>query len=363
MGALSILRTPAAPDPARSPLWGGVDRLIDRTRDLDRLRLHGVQLLAANRWRERGLEVPASLLQEERVATVAALTAATVLRRARNAYDGPIIVQKGPEAAAAYPDPALRPFADLDIIVPDAAAAQRALCADGFQEVGDPSRYLGIHHLRPLLLGDLPLRVEIHSAPKWPERLSPPPFGALLEAAMPSSTGVEGVLALARSQHALVLAAHSWAHRPLRRLGELVDVAAVSDGLDRGELASLARSWGFTRVWGTTIDAADSLLLLEARDTTWPLRIWARHLAEIRDRTVLESHLERWLSSFSAVPPHIALLIWAETLADELRPAADETWGQKLSRTGRAVRNAFTSRQEHAAGLGPDAQRWRRSPR
>src|SRR5207244_8055293 len=71
------------------------------------------------------------------------------------------------------------------------------------------------------------------------------------------------------------------------------------------------------------------IFLLEARDTTWPLRIWARHLAEIRDRTVLESHLERWLSSFSAVPPHIALLIWAETLADELRPAADETWGQK----------------------------------
>jgi hypothetical protein len=42
--------------------------------------------------------------------------------------------------------------------------------------------------------------------------------------------------ALDRAHHALVLTAHSWAHRLLRRVGELVDVAAMSDGLGPTEL-------------------------------------------------------------------------------------------------------------------------------
>ena len=48
-----------------------------------------------------------------------------------------LILMKGPEAAARYPDPALRPFCDLDFLVDDPAAAHRALMAAGFVEVGD----------------------------------------------------------------------------------------------------------------------------------------------------------------------------------------------------------------------------------
>ena len=45
---------------------------------------------------------------------------------------------KGPEVAAHYPVPSDRPFGDLDLLVEDPEAAQRALIAAGFVEFGEP---------------------------------------------------------------------------------------------------------------------------------------------------------------------------------------------------------------------------------
>ena len=121
-------------------------------------------------------------------------------------------------------------------------AAQAALLAAGFVEVGEAGRYEDIHHLRALWWPGLPLVVEIHDRPKWPDGLTGPSTEELLAAAVPARLGVDGIGALPPAEHALLLAAHAWAHEPLGRLGQLVDVAATlrrTDGRGRGAGAPL----------------------------------------------------------------------------------------------------------------------------
>ena len=97
-----------------------------------------MELIAARAWRRQGRPVPDELRLDERIAAIRTLGVPVLLRRIRAAYDGTLILMKGPEAAARYPDPALRPFCDLDFLVDDPAAAHRALMAAGFVEVGEP---------------------------------------------------------------------------------------------------------------------------------------------------------------------------------------------------------------------------------
>lgn len=335
--------------------WSAIDRLVDRAPELADIRSHRLQLFAARRWRTLGRPVPAELAREERAAAIAALTAPILLERARAAYDGTMVLMKGYEVAARYPDVAFRPFGDLDLLVSDSRAAQRALLAAGFQEVGDPELFIDIHHERPVWLPGLPLAIELHRRPKWPEGLSPPPTEELFADAVPSSSGVEGVLALPRAQHAVVLAAHSWAHLPLRRILDLVDVAAASDGLDRGELRALASRWRVERVWKTTIACVDALLYEDS--PTWAQRVWARNLAAVRERTVFESHVEKWFSSFWGMPFAKALREMGSTVFSEFRPAEGEGWREKRARSRRAARNAFVRRSEHDRQLGPEAHK------
>jgi hypothetical protein len=333
-------------------LWVCVDELVDRIRNLDDLRAHRLHLIAASRSRRLGEPVPEDLIDEERRAAVLTLIAPDVLQRARTAYDGTMVLIKGPDVAARYPDPALRPFRDLDLLVDDAAAAQRALLAAGFVEAGVPELYVGIHHLRPLHWPGLPLVIEIHDRPKWPDQLATPSTDELLEAAT-ATTAVDGVLALPPEHHALLLAAHSWAHEPLRRLVEIVDIAALSSEADGAATTALARAWGMDRLWSATARACDAALLGERRP--WTLRTWARNLATGRERTVFESHLEHWLAPFSAQPFRPALRQAARAFANDIRPLPDETWRAKGSRTAHALKDAFTRRSEHDRALAERA--------
>lgn len=327
-------------------MWDSIDRLIDRADGrLAELREHRVHLLAARRWRATGRAIPPEIVEEERLAAMRSLAAPFILGRIRAACDGPIVVLKGPEVAALYPDPTLRPYKDLDLLVPEAAATQRALLAAGFEPVGNPNLYVDIHHERPLWLRGQPLLVEIHSLPKWPDRVAAPTPEELLALAVPSALGVDGVGALAPPYHALVLAAHAWAHEPLRRLLEIIDCTALSPDVD-GDVRATAKRWGVHRIWETTVAAGDALLADPPR-RTWPLRLWARNLDSVRDRTVLEAHLERWLAGFWALPPGPALASLRSTAARELRPATGESWGAKATRTRRAFGNAFVGRRRH----------------
>jgi Uncharacterised nucleotidyltransferase len=329
-----------------------LERLADRAGSVDDLRLHKLQLVAARTWSERGRLVPGPLVDEERYARMLALLAPIVLGRLRAAVRGPIVLLKGPEAAARYPDPTLRPYGDLDLLVEDAPRVQRALLAAGFVEVGEVEPYVGIHHLRPVAWPGLPLPVEIHERPKWIDGLAPPPTSELIAAAVPSATEVDGILALPPAQHALVLAAHSWAHTPLQRVLELADVALVADEADREELRALAERWGIARLWSTTEGATDALFRGGRRPLA--LRVWARNLSRVSERTVLESHLQRWLSPFGALPARAALAAALSRLGRDLRPRRGETWRDKAGRTIRALLSPFTHLSDHRRALDRD---------
>jgi hypothetical protein len=343
---------------ARTELWDSVDGLIDRAPSLTALFWHGLQLLAARRLRAQGRHLDQSLLEEEHATGLRLISAPLVLERVRSAFDGTIVLMKGYEAALAYSDPALRPFVDVDLLVEDSHAAQRALLAAGFVEVGKPELFKDIHHQRPVWLPGFPLTVELHHEPKWPDLLAPSPAGEFLDAAVPSSSQVEGISTLPAAHHALVLAAHSWAHLPLRRIKELLDVAAVTEQAERGEINALARRFGISRVWRTTIGAVDSLFYGGPR--TSAQAIWARHLLNARERTVFESHVQKWSSPFWTVPWYTAIPVSAGEVVSEFTPGEDEGWREKGARARRAFSNASLPRSEHDSQLGAGAHRWRR---
>ncbi len=344
----ALTSTGAAPmPPPRDPrLWQGVRRLVLRAPDLAGLRAHRLELLAASYWSEAGRPVPSDLVEASRDEARTALVVPLLLEHVRAACDGPIVLIKGPEVAARYPQPWLRPFVDLDLLVSDAVAAQRALLAAGFQPVGEPRRYVDIHHLRPLQLPGTPLWLEVHARPKWVAGLPSPPLGELFEAAAQATVRVDGVLAPSPAHHALLLAAHSWEHAPLGSLRQLIDIAAMRQGVEAVEIDAVARAWGCARLWRSTARALDALFL--SSGGSWPLHVWARDLPRVRERTVLERHMERWLSGFSASAArprrsHSA----AAALREDALPSPGEDWSQKLRRSRVAFRNAFVPLSQH----------------
>lgn len=331
------------PDERLDPrLWEAVDHLLDRVADVGDVRAHRLDLLKADRLRRLGRRVPAVLAAEERASALRSLAAPLLLERVRAAAGRPLLVLKGPEVARWYPAPALRPFDDVDVLAADAPDTQRTLLGAGFVEVGDPRLYTGIHHLRPLHLPGFPLVVEVHERPKWVEGLPAPTAERLLAAAVPAPNGL---LRLPPAEHAVVLAAHDWAHRPLEQLGRLIDVAAVCQGTSRAEVDAVASAWGVERLWRTTADAVDALL--HGSQPTWPLRTWARGLRSGREQTVLENHVERLLAGFSVLPPGRAVAAAAAGLRRTLTPYPGEGWERKAQRAWDALGHALWRRSSH----------------
>lgn len=339
-------------------LWDVLDRILDRAAGLDDLRAHRLQLLAAQRLRARGQELPPGLADEERRASVTALVAAEVLTAIRNAATEPFVVFKGPEIASLYPHPSTRSFTDLDVLTERPVEMHRALRAGGFEEVGDPRLYEGIHHLRPLALPHLPLPVEIHSRAKWVDWHRGLHAADVVRQAVPGSMGVDGISAPAPEHHTLILAAHSWAHEPLRRIADLLDVGASAERSDGAVVAELAERWGLGAVWRTTRRVIDALA---AGETTPPPGLgWARSVFEVRERTVFESHLESWLSPYAARPPLRAFGDMARAILLDVRRDSGEPWARKLRRSSHAVAASGRPRSEHDRMLeriGADAGR------
>jgi len=317
--------------------WDAVDALVDRAQTPQDLIAHRLHLIAARRARSLGRPVAPEIVAAERLFAVQSLALAPLLARARAAYDGRMLVMKGPVVAARYRDPSTRPYKDVDLLVDDAGAAQRALLAAGFVEVGESELYVDIHHLRPLAWPGLALTIELHSEPKWVPWAEPPSFDALAEGALPGRGALAGFLQPLPEHHAVLLAAHGWAHQPLRRLGDLLDVAVAGAGAPRGEAAVAAREWGCERLWRTTERAADALFAGTGAPSS--VRMWGRHLAQVRERSVFETHLARWMDPLWTAPSRPARSA-ARAMAADLRPALDEGWGPKLSRARRAARGA-----------------------
>jgi hypothetical protein len=331
------------------PVWDRVEALIDLAPSPAALRAHGMHLLAAGIWRSRGHTISEELRAEERRAAAMAMAASLLLTRARAAYTGRLMLMKGPEIAIRYPDPAARYFRDLDLLADDAEAAQRALTAAGFVEVGAPADYVGAQHLCPLAWPGLPLVVEVHREPNRPQWLSAPTAAEIFELATASATGVEGLLAPIPAAHALLLAAHAWAHKPLGRLVDLVDLAVALPAGDRALAGELARDWGWDGIWQVAHGAADAVIAGEHRPLS--LSTWARHLERVRDRSVLEDHLARIAAPAWTVPLRRVPAAVGATLGGTVRRRGDERWRDKLTRSRLAVAHAFMDRSEHERTL------------
>ncbi len=335
-------------------IWAGLDRLIDAAHSLEGPTSHRLHLLTARRWRATGRPVPDRLGLEELIALQHEADARAVLRQARDAYDGELMLLKGLEVGAHYPAPGLRPFADIDLLADDPERAQAALVAAGFEPFGefDDAYYDGLHHLRPLASPDGTVAIEMHRRPNWIDWLEPPRRDELIGLAVPSAAGVDGITTLPREHHALVIAAHSWGERPLRRMIDLVDAAALADGADRALIEATAARWGMARLWRTTSDVADALL--RGHGEPFPLRVWARDLRTLRERSVFEEHARSWLSPFAVFAPGRALLALAAQIRDDLTPAPGETWSNKLVRAREAVLHPGRSTTEHVRAIGPE---------
>jgi hypothetical protein len=326
-------------------MWDQVDLLLARAPHEAALRLHRVELLEARRRRANGLDL-GTLAGDEATALVRDLAAIPLLARVRESCDGPLVLLKGPEVALDYPGARMRSFWDLDLLTDDARRAQAALVAAGFQEIDEEE---SAHHLRPLRWPGLPLMVEVHSRPNWPDGVPAPATGELLAGAVPGRLGVDGVQTLAPATHALVLAAHAWSHDQLGRLGNLIDVAVTLQRTDESEVAALARRWGCSRMWRTTRTAIAGVLEDCGRSTA--VASWARHLRDVRERTVFEWHVKHalapvWGLPHRRIPAAVVSEARATACAEEVEP-----WREKLRRARLAVRNAGAARSDHLLAL------------
>lgn len=279
-------------------LWEQVDALVERAPSVDDLLYHRLAGIAARKWRREGRALPAPILEEERFAPVASLAAQVALTRTVEVFRGAVMVLKGPEVASRYPDPALRPYHDLDLLVDDPRGAHRALVAAGCSVT---TERLAPHHELPLAFPDLPVMIELHRSPKWPLWHAPPASSELFAAAVPAAWANGQALAPAPAHHAVLLAAHAWAHGPLARMRDLLDVEVMMRSADPEAAHEAARRWGLDRAWAATLVAARAVL--QDGRASWPLHVWARNLRDVRRRTRAEQLVASWMSPFWALPP------------------------------------------------------------
>ena len=318
-------------------MWERMDALVARAPDRAALRHHGLELFAARARRRAGLELDADLAQAQRVAAMRAVAVPVLLRRIRAIADGPLVLMKGPEAAASYPAPDCRVFKDLDLLTPQPERVHAALIGAGFVQTATGATD---QHLAELQWPGIPLTVEIHRTIHGVLGAPVPPTETLLSLTVPSRTRVAGVDAFEPSAHAVLLAIHAWAHGPLERLGSLFDVAAVLADGDARRADQVAREWGCPRLWETTTACLDALLC----DARAPLaqRVFARHLVAGSEPRVLDTYVGRLAGPLWGLPLSRTWRGLRSELARTALPYEGERWGAQWSRARRAIGNTFS---------------------
>jgi hypothetical protein len=343
----------------RDDLWPAIDAILAGSLP-EEAHKQGLGPLEALRRNRAGESVPQALAMEARMAAVAMMSARPLLERVRHGCEGPLVLMKGPEIALRYPGSA-RAFIDVDLLVPDPERAHGQLREAGFVDATILEPFEQRHHFRPLRWPDLPLRVEIHDRPHWPPGLRPPATASIIDAAKPSLLGIDGLLAPHDAHHALLVAAHAWVHEPLCKLRDLVDVRALASPSERAVIERTARAWRITRLWRTTDHATEAVL---GRDRMpFLVRPWARHLLERRERTVFENHLWKCFAGYWALPFGSAVAATARAIGEDILPAGEEGWSDKLSRMLAASKNANMPLSRHHHRIGDAATRGRNRKR
>jgi hypothetical protein len=172
----------------------------------------------------------------------------------------PLVLMKGREVAALYPNATMRDYRDLDLLAKDPHEPWHWLVENGYRQ--DPRRRSDIdhHHLPALLSPTGKFAVELHiraNAPTWTRFDS----DSLFDRSAPSRTGIAGIIRPPDDVHALVLALHCW-KGGFTRLRDLLDAMLLSAVADVN-VNSTAASMGLARMWELSMRVAHHELLGE----------------------------------------------------------------------------------------------------
>ena len=206
----------------------------------------------------------------------------------RKLIDGPMVVVKGIEVAQLYPEPWRRDFVDLDVVVDDLLTADRRLRDAGFRPFSGSGSHPEYHQSAPLLLDDNPVTVELHRRPSSP-RWNHFPVDELFAEALPSRTGVEGVLRPRDDHHAVVVAWHYWRDGAHRGRG-LIDLHLLRQRTTDEMIADTAERWGVGRLWRQTQKVLDAL---ENPDEAGVAARWLLDLSVVSHRS---RRTRQWLA-------------------------------------------------------------------
>lgn len=305
---------------------GAVDRWLEGRQpvDPDLLEGWGLHLWDAHR---RGGAGAAEVLRGN---VTAQLAAERTLRLAREALDGPMVLIKGLALAPLWPDAACRPAGDVDVLVPDAAAAWECLRGHGWTPADVPQ-----HPWRPGVMWDPPWHwhaypldppgggpcIELHRRAAWPLVLDEmgagiPPAELIARAQAPVGASIpDGVDVPDLVDHALVMAAGSWGKYPFERLSQLVDVhllALAAGGGDR--VRERAAQYGLGRLWDQVWGAAESVFGGEPAPLSF--RMLGRWMWRADDPTFV--NMTRVAGWFHIAPPHRAAATAAGRVSHKL---------------------------------------------
>lgn len=208
------------------------------------------------------------------------LQAKSMLTRVRGVIDGPMVVLKGIEVAQLYPEPWQRDFVDVDIVVDELLQADRRLRAAGFKPLHNAISHPDYHQTAALILGDDPVTIELHRRPNSP-RWNHFPVEEVFAEALPSRTGVDGVLRPRDDHHAVIVAWHYWRDGANRGRG-LIDVQLLREQSSNEAISLVAEQWGVGRIWEQTQKVLDAI---ERPGDAGLSSRWLLDLSEVSHRT------------------------------------------------------------------------------
>ena len=193
-------------------------------------------------------EVMEDLRQDLHAAAAQGLRAeqqlATVLG-ALSALEVPAMVVKGAALGTFYPDPALRPYGDLDIMVSEAQLdmAERALNGLGYHCFASKAWWLDhFHHLPPMVSESGGLLVELHWRLDYQEGKGCLPADDLWARAVPWMVHDQPALRLDVVDAVLHLCRHAVVqHRAYGVFRSLCDLAQITQDWGQGEWEMLGR--------------------------------------------------------------------------------------------------------------------------
>jgi hypothetical protein len=179
-----------------------------------------------------------------------------VLRRLRTAGITPVLLKGAHLATVVYPDPALRPMDDFDLLVPRAelAAAEQALCAAGYTTPRTESiaEACARDHSLPTLLQAGTYPIELHWTLATPADEVPLDLEGLWDRAQRVTVYGESAYVLAPEDTLLHICLHATVHHLFDQgLRPLLDLVALLDRhgttLDWNAVVARARAWDLER--------------------------------------------------------------------------------------------------------------------